>query len=525
MRYLNIIKVLFGNLFIADYNLRILRYQGAKRVSKRLNSSGVILIESDQVYLNQIAQYYASVPLVDFYSSKIVSYRMGKLNVWTPLTARIRHFLSLPYGFGSKKLILMNGRPSSRATLAANDLLNSIQSKGDLERLHVSGILIGDLIYDRFLSSYQSATIDLNSQDFRTSFEESLTYFFQWLDFFSNNEIRAICISHCVYHYAIPARVAIQRDIPVYEITAGNIFKLDRRNLHAVVNHTALKMAAEKGLVKNFEEVVAVGNREIENYLKPDEFKNPNLKALHSNEISNDFELELDPRKVTLLIASHLFYDAPHRFGIALFPDFFEWIDHLGQLSNKTDYNWLIKVHPDLPLSKGSILGDVLSRYPRLKLVPPSTTHVTLVKSGVDFVLTVHGSVGFEFPLFEIPVIAANPNAPYSCFNFSISPKSVDELDELIIGLTNESKFIDKNELASFFYARFVTQYDGWLLKNYSKFLEDVGGMNNSMSKKVLKYFVNNPDIISESKLRQGLYHFFQSGDNVIQMSHFEAPA
>ena len=515
--------MLFGNLFIADCNLRILRYQGAKRLSERFNSSGVILIESDQVYLNQVAQNYASGPLAEFHSSRIVSYRMGKLNFWTPLTARIRHFLSLAYGFGSKKLVLMNGRPSSRAKLAANDLLDSIQSKGDLERLNVSGILIGDLIYDRFLSTHQSATVDLESQEFRRIFEESLTYFFQWLDFFSKNEIKAICISHCVYHYAIPARVAMQSDIPVYEITAGSIFKLDRINLHAVVSHTALKTAADKGLATNFQEVIAVGNREIGNYLRPDAFKNPNLKALHSNEVSNDLELELDPRKITLLVATHLFYDAPHRYGIALFPDFFEWIDHLGQLSNKTDYNWLIKVHPDLPLLKGSIIGDVLLKYPRLKLVPPSTSHASLVKAGVDFVLTVHGSVGFEFPLFDVPVIAANPNAPYSCFDFSISPKSVDELDKLIFGLTNGSKNIERNDLASFFYARCVTQYDAWLLKNYSQFLEDVGGMNNSMSKKVLKYFVNYPDINSESELRQGLFHFFQSGDNVIQMSHFKS--
>jgi hypothetical protein len=525
LNYFSVLRVLFGNIFIPDGNLRALRYEAAKKFSKRVQSTGVILLESDQVYLNQIAQYYSSGPLIDFYSSRIVSYRMSPLNFWTPISARIRHFLSLAYGFGSKKLILVNGRPSSRAKLAAHDLLDSVQSKSDLECLTVSGIVIGDLIYDRFLSTHQSATVDLQSKEFRNSFEESLTYFFQWLDFFSKNEVKAICISHCVYHYAIPARVAIQSDIPVYEITAGNIFKLDRSNLHSVVSHTALKKAAEKGLATNFQEVVSIGNREIANYLKPDEFKNPNLKALHSNEISRDLELKLNPSRITLLVATHLFYDAPHRFGVALFPDFFEWLEHLGQLSNKTDYNWLIKVHPDLPLSKGSIIGDVLTRYPRLKLVPTSTSHASFVKAGVDFVLTVHGSVGFEFPLLGVPVIGANPNAPYSNFGFSISPKSVAEYDDLIFGLVNRSKFIERLEVESFFYARFVTQFDAWLLKNYSQFLQDVGGMNNSMSKKVLKYFVSNPEISSTSELWRGLFRFFQSGDSVIQMSHFRTEA
>jgi hypothetical protein len=518
-------KVLFGNLFITDRNLRILRSQGARQFSDSDNSSRVILIESDQVYLNQIAQHYASVPLKEFHLSKLVSYRMGKLNFWTPITARIRHFLSLAYGFGSKKLVLVNGKPSRRAKLAAIDLLKSIQSKSDLECLTVSGILIGDLIYDRFLSIHQCATVDLESIEFRDVLEESLTYFFQWLEFFSLNEVTGICISHCVYHYAIPARVAIQRDIPVYEITAGNIFKLDRINLHSVVSREALKKAAEKGLATNFQQVVSVGNQEIANYLKPDEFKNPNLKALHNSDISPDLELDLNPEKITLLVATHLFYDAPHRYGIALFPDFFEWLEHLGKLSHKTDYNWLIKVHPDLPLSKGSIVGDFLARYPGFKLVPSFTSHASLVNAGVDFVLTVHGSVGFEFPLLGVPVIGANPNAPYSDFGFSISPKSVVEYDQRIIELVNQPRIIEKVELESYFYARLVTQFDAWLLKNYSQFLRDVGGMNNSMSKKVLKYFVGNPEISSMPELQQGLFRFFQSGDNVIRMSHFKTEA
>ena len=515
------IRVLIGNLFINDRSLRILRYEAAKRNFKRGHSNGVILIESDQVYLNQIAQYHSSGPLMDFYSSKIVSYRMSNLKFWTPTTARIRHFLSLAYGFGSKKLILINGRPSSRARLTAIDLLPSLQSKRELERLSVSGVLIGDLIYDRFLSTHQSVTIDLKSPDFRKSLEESLTYFFHWLDYFDENEVKAICISHCVYHYAIPARVAIQRDIPVYEITAGSVFKLDHRNMHAVVSHEKLKEIAEEGLATSLQDVVSIGNKEIATYLKPDEFKNPNLKSLHSNEIAGDLELNLNPSKITLLVATHLFYDAPHRYGIALFPDFFEWLEHLGQLSNTTDYNWLIKVHPDLPLSKESILGDVLSRYPRLKLVHPSTSHASLVKSGVNFVLTVHGSVGFEFPLLGVPVIAANPNAPYSSFGFSISPKTVEEYDEVIISLDKRLKSIERKELESFFYARYMAQFDGWLLKNYSFFLRDVGGMNNSMSKVVLKYFSSNPEIRSTSELSQGLFRFFQSRDLVLGARHF----
>ena len=521
MKCFFVVRIFLGNLLLRDRYLRFLRREAACKLPRNRAQSGMILIESDQVYLNQIAQYYSSGPLMKFFSAEIFSYRMGKLNWWTPYTSRIRHFLSLAYGFGSRQLILIDGKVSEPIKNNAQELLRSIRSKRDLETLHVSGILIGDLIYDRFLSSNQVATLDLQSNVFRESFQETLAYFFRWLEFFKNNDVKAVCISHCVYHYAIPARIAIHCRTPVFEITAGQVFKLDEDNLHAVVSNYTLKEIAESGLEENSQAVSSIGNREISEYLRPDASKNFNLNSLHGRIISNNLNLDLDPNKITILIAMHLFYDAPHRYGAAIFPDFYEWLCHLGHLANKTDFNWLIKSHPDLPPSKDSIINELLLKYPKFQLVPTASSHATFVELGVDFVLTVHGSVGFEFPLLGIPVIGANPNAPYADFDFSISPKTIDEFNEIILGLHGNSKTVDKEELASFFYARSVTQFDGWLINNYPEFLQDVGGMNNSMSQKVLQYFVRNPDIRLHSKIEQGLMQFFRSGENVLKMEHF----
>ena len=46
------------------------------------------------------------------------------------------------------------------------------------------------------------------------------------------------------------------------------------------------------------------------------------------------------------LIAAHHFSDAPNVWGEFLFVDFYEWVDFLGNLSNKLDYDWYIKLHP-----------------------------------------------------------------------------------------------------------------------------------------------------------------------------------
>ena len=57
-------------------------------------------------------------------------------------------------------------------------------------------------------------------------------------------------------------------------------------------------------------------------------------------------EINLLKNKNNILIATHCFTDAVHAYGNALFADYYEWMNYLGELSNKMDYEWLIKIHP-----------------------------------------------------------------------------------------------------------------------------------------------------------------------------------
>ena len=50
--------------------------------------------------------------------------------------------------------------------------------------------------------------------------------------------------------------------------------------------------------------------------------------------------------KTNCLIAAHHFSDAPNVWGRLLFDDFYDWIEYLGKLSLKLDYEWYIKFHP-----------------------------------------------------------------------------------------------------------------------------------------------------------------------------------
>ena len=73
---------------------------------------------------------------------------------------------------------------------------------------------------------------------------------------------------------------------------------------------------------------------------------------------------------------------------------------------------------------------------------------------GIQFVLTVYGTVASELPIYNIKVINASKNQPHADFNFSINPKNLDDYKKLIMNLKNNRFKIDKKQLYSYHYIK-----------------------------------------------------------------------
>ena len=72
-------------------------------------------------------------------------------------------------------------------------------------------------------------------------------------------------------------------------------------------------------------------------------------------------------KKIKILIAAHCFSDSPHSYGYNIFDDFYDWIENLGIISEKTDYDWYVKTHPDYIESSKLTLIKLIKKYPKLK--------------------------------------------------------------------------------------------------------------------------------------------------------------
>jgi hypothetical protein len=63
---------------------------------------------------------------------------------------------------------------------------------------------------------YKKPTIDIYDNKFVSFFLYSVINFFFWYNFFKKNKVAAVITSHAVYTLAIPARIAVSKNILAY---------------------------------------------------------------------------------------------------------------------------------------------------------------------------------------------------------------------------------------------------------------------------------------------------------------------
>lgn len=161
-------------------------------------------------------------------------------------------------------------------------------------------------------------------------------------------------------------------------------------------------------------------------------------KQMKSPQVMRE-ELGLDPQKKTAVIFSHVAWDAAFFFGTCLFDDFEDWLFQTVQFVAQECQmmNWIVKVHPFnvFKLRRESV--QETSEMRLLRPLFPLPDHVKIMQADtnintqslfplVDYVLTVNGTVGMEFPCYGVPAVVAGTGR-YNGRGFTIDPKTKEE--------------------------------------------------------------------------------------------------
>ena len=495
--------------------------------------SGEVLFEFNASHSSIIAFSYLANVLQRKFNAKIVVYS-GDRTSHQPLAIRTLRRLIRPVipsvekqifsSFGVQSFISVDPtRPHiDKAARIFEKAYPSLQTKRDVENLVVDGVWIGDLIYDTYLIRHSEPTIDIQNEKFVRFLRESLETFVFWREYFETHDVMAVHVSHCVYNNAIPLRIAVQQNIPAYQANATHIYRMSKANLFAYEDYKYYPEIFRKLSPQEQSAGIQEARKRIEQRFAGKVGVDMPYSTKSAYGEKRDKPVLRKSKKLKVLIAAHCFFDSPHSYGNNLFPDFYDWLDFLGRMSNETDYDWYLKSHPDFLPGNKTVIQYFLNKYPKFTLVDAATSHHQLIGEGISCALTTYGTIGFEYAALGVLVVNASVCNPHIAYNFNLHPKSIKEYDDILRNLGSQSLKINKDEVYEYYYMRFIHNSESWLFENYQEMLDQVGGYEKQFSPLVYAYFLSKFTESRHAQILSALARFVDSGDFYLSREHVE---
>jgi hypothetical protein len=510
------------NFFSCDKASRGYKKELKNSKSFIMKGKNTILVESNQSCGNVLGLSLFLPELARITDSKVSYYAMMPSAKITRLKQQLRNRFSVNSAIGVKGTFIIHSEHPKLETYRT--LLENVSDARELELFEVNGIRIGDLIYDNYLRSTSRPTIDLTSKEFTEISLECIAYLLNFEELFLSEEISAVCISHCVYGFAIPARVAFAKGVPVFQVTGESIYRMNSVRTHAYTEFldysSQFKLLPESQKINGIELAKTRLDKRFAGQVAVDmPYSTKSAFSTATPETSVRFP---NDNKLRILIATHDFYDSPHSYGDNFYPDFYIWLNKLGEISTKTDYHWYLKTHRDSVADDRSIFLELLHKYPRFEELHSDTSHHEIIEAGIDFALTVYGTIAMEYPALGVPVINASQNNPHVSYSFSITPKSSIDYEQLIMNLEGCKHEIDKSQIYEYYFMAHLLNPKSWIYHDYEIYLADIGGYVNSVSNKVFAEFLRSGDNRrAVSDIQAAVKKFINSGDFRLSHSHF----
>ncbi|MCL0102268.1 capsular biosynthesis protein [Dehalococcoidia bacterium] len=167
--------------------------------------------------------------------------------------------------------------------------------------------------------------------------------------------------------------------------------------------------------------------------------RNQHKKSIKSRDTVRR-SLGIDPNKKTVVLFSHILWDANLFYGEDLFEDFGDWfVETLRSAYANPSVNWIVKLHPGniwKQIQEGwaddqselSLIQSRLGPLPRHITIVPSDTDLNTFSffEIADAAITVRGTTGIELACHGVPVLTAGTGR-YSGRGFTVESASKEE--------------------------------------------------------------------------------------------------
>lgn len=331
---------------------------------------------------------------------------------------------------------------------------SKIKTKKDIKSIEIYGENFGTDILRDYLRlcfpKYFRKDYTLKKQ-----LKEMIGYVVFWHHYFlcHKDEIKAVIVWDGIYYReGIIRKIAYGYGIPVYTVDNRDFFKWGYEDKFSYEYYKKFyNMLSEEEKRTGVEWAKKKLDKHVSGYVEKFDMGQRSVFG----EIQTDKRVLEKNKKIKVMICPHYSEDDPFPYGDnMLFDDPWDWLEYLGELSNSLNYDWYLKPHPIEKKLGNKLIEDYLRRYPKIKLLPRYVSPVQLQKEGMQFALTIHGSIGYEYPYIGIKVINAGYN-PHISFDFCCTPKSFAEYEDILKNLDSYNKTICKEEIYQFYCIHF----------------------------------------------------------------------
>ncbi len=508
------------------------------------NSKSEILVEfnafhSDHIFLSYLSNYFAQK-----YKSKIIGFhnysiRISKLNYSLTQTIKwnISKFIKnnnfgIYESFGSQNIIrpVISSSQKIRAGKLFSNSIKGIKSKKSIYLLKFNKIPFGDLIYDTYLKINFVPTVDFNSDKFQTFLLDFIKLIVYWEDYLEKNNVKAVIGVHAQYSYGIIHRIAVFKNIITVMHSEGKLFRITKKNYFQHSEFHSFKKEFKK-LPKELKlRALQKGQQLIKNRLGGASGIKSGHTFISKSSFSNNFKkrvLVKKNNKLNILITTQDFFDSINVYGRFFFTDYYEWIKFLAEMSNKTKFNWYIKDHPSYegkfkryqPFTS-NVTDELCKKYPNLIKIPSDTSHKQIISEGIDYALTVYGSVQFEYPYYGVPVLTASRATPTINYNFCIHSKNYNDYKQKILNLKKVKKKIDKKSMHEFYFMNFSYHNQDVVYPLYNKFNLKFKKWDLYWSETFYKFWIDNFNTNQHNNILKTIENFINSKDLTTNITH-----
>ena len=141
-----------------------------------------------------------------------------------------------------------------------------------------------------------------------------------------------------------------------------------------------------------------------------------------------------------------------------------------GKNYKKTKYNWYIKNHPSNDKLTNIEIKKLCKKFNNIKLIKSNFPNNKLLNLGINYGLTLYGTVSSEMAYYGVKMINGNLNNPHSRFNFSYTPRSLIDYESKLLNLKKFNFKINYKDLYQYHYIKDKLLNQNIFFENLDKF-------------------------------------------------------